>query len=91
MSYPHIRELQLRDLLYSIVPLVLPGDQYNPGRGAVLVEQIKLMIKYIEKDIYSMSDDQKNRNDLIEINQELMNENKKLKQELQQIKDIISK
>ena len=56
-----------------------------------MMENIKLAIKFIEKDLFFFMDDKKNVADLIKTNQELKNKYQELKNDLDTIKKIINK
>lgn len=78
--------IELRNFLCLLIPLVSCSS-----KDASSIRNLKSAIKFIEKDLYSMTDDQRNGFDLIKINQELKNENALLKKDLEEIKKIFSK
>lgn len=78
--------VELRNFLCLLIPLASCSS-----KDASSIRNLKSAIKFIEKDLYLMTDDQKNGFDLIKINQELKNENELLKKDLEGIKKIFSK
>jgi hypothetical protein len=69
--------IDLRDLLYELVPLTTELDY------------LKLIISYVEQDLFLLANDTKYGFELLEMNQQLKNENEKLMSEiniLQQLK-----
>jgi len=72
--------IQLRDILYLVMPYCYDYKDNNN------VDKIKGTIKYIEKDLYRMTDDQKNGFDLVAENQKLKNRIIELEKQLSSIK-----
>lgn len=78
----------LRNFLYLLIPAIYHVDN---GSEVSMIKQIKLAIKFIESEIQCLTADKlKNKIDLININQQLKNENDKLKDEIAAIRKIIS-
>lgn len=78
--------LELRNFLGLLIPIVSCSSKEQSA-----IRNLKSAIKFIEKDLYSTSDEQKNEFDLIKRNQELKNENAKLKNDLELIQNIFIK